>query len=573
MMLSALFLSLSLASIFFAMLRVRAPGWSFVVLGMLPPAALLLWSPGLRVLGYHGFVQAGIVYQVLQGNIPPTSPLLAGQPGSYPWVGTLLLAGISRLFGISPFWSASIVAMASLTLLLVAIYRIGLLATDDARASLFGTAVALYAFTFTQSVPNNALKAGLAALVPFPFAEPRGAPIVEKFNGCTSFPLGLALYAVALLLLLTMAHRSRGWRAAAGFTGSLAALAFVYPYFLPPIALLCGVAAILAWRDGGPERRFALFLAGVCGLVGVLVLPYYLQLAAARTNAALQVGAAAGLGRQAGVIVVTLLPMSVLLAVTRRSVRERLRIGGRPVTLLLASAGLNVLLFAVLSAPLWSQYKFLLLGVVALGIVGGIGFRELHERTWPVALAVLAVFLVPFALDCVHKANDWNGAAGVFRESGVALDHSDPARRELDTWMREKTHPRAVFIDADLGVPVYGQRALYVALPDQEPVKALTTQGGDGYALDPRIILKIVDGYAGDLVDRRQQTAARLLSGQPPTDADLRVIAAAGPRAYLVLRSSAPGTADRPRLPFPVAFSNAAATVLEVPRPAALANR
>ena len=84
-------------------------------------------------------------------------------------------------------------------MLLIVTYRIGLLVTGDMEASLFGTAASLYAFTFTQSVPDSALKIGLGRLLPFSFTEPRGAPILEKFNGCTAFPLGLALYAVSLL--------------------------------------------------------------------------------------------------------------------------------------------------------------------------------------------------------------------------------------------------------------------------------------------------------------------------------------------------------------------------------------
>ena len=181
---------------------------------------------------------------------------------------------------------------------------------------------------------------------------------------------------------------------------------------------------------------------------------------------------------------------------------------------------MNVLLFAFLLAPLWSQYKFLLLGVFAFGIVGGIAFRTLHERAWPVALVVLSLFLLPFALDCVHKARDWNDAPRVFSEAGIALEHRDPAERDLYRWMRTSTHPRAVFVDTDLGLPVYGQRALYVALPEQAELEALSLDRvptpGDGYTLDPRIFLKDVDGYPGDLVDRRQQVAARLLSGAEP---------------------------------------------------------
>jgi hypothetical protein len=69
-----------------------------------------------------------------------------------------------------------------LVVLLIVTYRIGLLVTGDMEVSLFGTAVSLYAFTFTQSVPDSALKRGLRKLLPSPLTEPRGAPILEKFN-------------------------------------------------------------------------------------------------------------------------------------------------------------------------------------------------------------------------------------------------------------------------------------------------------------------------------------------------------------------------------------------------------
>jgi hypothetical protein len=569
-LLPAAITSLTLASAFFVMLHLKAPRWAFLVLGVLPPAGLLLASPNLRVYGYHGFVQAGIVYRLLQGDVPPGSPLLAGQPGTYPWAGAMVLAGFSRLFGVTPFWSAALVAVTSLAVLLVVTYRIGLLVTSDPEASLFGTAASLYAFTFTQSVPDSALKSGLAGLLPLPFVEPRGAPILEKFNGCTSFPLGLALYATTLLLLLRLATEgSPRWRAVAAFTASLLALALVYPYFMPPMALLCAIAALRSWRGG--VRRLALLLAGSLALVGTIVLPYYLHLRLGRTNAVLQLVPAPALVRQVAVILVTVLPMSLLVVWARREVRGRLRAGRPAASLVLASAAVNVLLFTFLLAPLWSQYKFLLLAVFALGIVGGVAFRALHARSWPVALAVLSLFLLPFGLDCVHKARDWSAAPRVYRDAGMALEHDDPARRELDRWMRTATHPRAVFVDTDLAVPVYGQRALYVAMPRREHLVPIEEQAGvplpgDGYTLDPRIFIKDVDGYPAALVDRREEVAARLLSGQEYADDDVADVAACGPEAYLVLRPGSSGV-DRARTGrFPVVFDNAAATVVALRR-------
>jgi len=105
MMLQASLLSLLLAGIFFLLLRIQAPRWTFLVLGVVPSALFLFALPNLRVYGYHQWSQAGLVYQILLGHLPPQNPLLAGEPEHYPWAYALLLAGLSKLLGLSPFWS------------------------------------------------------------------------------------------------------------------------------------------------------------------------------------------------------------------------------------------------------------------------------------------------------------------------------------------------------------------------------------------------------------------------------------------------------------------------------------
>jgi hypothetical protein len=234
------------------MVRFGAPKWSFLVLGVLPPALLFFLAPGMRVYGYHGFIQSGIAYQILNGSLPPNSPLLAGVPGTYPWAGALVVAGIAKTLGISLFWASAALSILALIALLLATYKIGLLVTGDAESSLFGTALSLYAFTFTQTVPDNPIKDSLRALLPLPFEEPRGAPILEKFNGCTAFPLGIALYAIGFVFLLQLAKdNSPHPRRLVAFTASLVAVAFVYPYLFPSMSLLCLVVVVLAWRSGG----------------------------------------------------------------------------------------------------------------------------------------------------------------------------------------------------------------------------------------------------------------------------------------------------------------------------------
>jgi len=567
MMIPALALSLVLASIFLAMLRLGAPRWSFLVLGVLPPALLFLIAPGMRVYGYHGFVQAGIAYQLLNGSFPPNSPLLAGMPGTYPYAGALVVAAIAKTLGISLFWASAVLSILSLIALLLATYRIGLLVTGHAESSLFGTTLSLFAFTFTQAVPDNPLKDALRAILPLPFEEPRGAPILEKFNGCTAFPLGFALYALALLCLLRLAKEGTpNPRRLAAFAASLVAVAFVYPYLFPAMALLGLAVVVWAWRSGGPGKRLAIHVSAAVAVAAALALPYYLQLKAGRSGPALQLAAWPVLMRNLVVIVVTFLPMSMVIAWARRPIRETLRAQGRVAAIALVSVGMNLALFAVLMAPLWSQHNYLLLAVFALGIVGGSAFRALHQRAWPVALALLSVLLVPFSLDCLHKARDWNDAPRSFLESGTVFEPIDPDQRALYSWMRTQTDPRASFVDTDLALPVLGQRALFVALPRQQEIKALTTKGGDGYSFDPRIFLKTVHGYSGMLVDRRLRIARQLLAGGRPTSADLAEVAASGPRAYLVFRPDSPGAERAPGPALPVVFQNAAATVVELPR-------
>jgi hypothetical protein len=297
-----------------------------------------------------------------------------------------------------------------------------------------------------------------------------------------------------------------------------------------------------------------------------LALPYYLQLRVGRTGPALQLAAPPVLLRNLVVIVVTFLPLSILLVWGRRPLLEALRAQGRVATLVWLSAGVNLVLFAILVAPLWSQHNFLLLAVFATGIVGGTAFRALRLRAWPVALALLSVLLIPFSLDCIHKAWDWKDASTEYLESGSVFEHRDPHQRSLYAWMRTNTDRRSFFVDADMGLPVFGQRALFVALPRQEELKSLSTTSVDGYALDPRLFLKIVDGYPETTVDRRMDIARRLLARETPTSADLAELSAAGPRAYLVLRLDSPGATPSHSQPYPVVFHNPAATVLELPR-------
>jgi hypothetical protein len=565
MALQAAVLSLFLASVFFLMLRLRAPRWTFVVLGVLPSATLLVALPNLRVSGYHAWVHAGLVYQILMGHVPPQNPLLAGEPAHYPWVHALLLAGISKLLGVSPFWSASFVAIASLAILLVLTYRIGRIFTPEIPAAVFGVAASLYAFTFTQSVPDSPIRRLLTWALPLPFFEPRGTPILEEFNGCTGFPLGLALYALVLVSLLTLVAEGRPRRGLViGLGVGSLGVGFVYPFLLPSVLLLCLAACGLVWRHKDTRWRQIAAIGGALLFVGAAVMPYYRQLAVGRAESALKIASLPEILRPASVLFVTLLPMVLLVLWARKVIRRRLCERSEPAALIGMSVAFNLLLFVFVSAPLWSQYKFLLLGIYSLGIVGGLAFHALCARAWPVAFLVFSLFLFSFGLDCAHKASSWRSVPESFRESGVALDHADRAENDLYQWIRSKTGPNSVFVDSKLVIPVFGQRALFVGLGGQTSFSGYNL---NGYTLDAATMLLIVDGYERALVTERQRIATKLLSGEAVSAAELASVRATGDSAFLVARTEELNSRPLQGGAFRIAFRNTAATLWGLARP------
>jgi hypothetical protein len=562
MMLQAALLSLLLASIFLLLLRIQAPRWTFLVLGVLPSAFFLIALPNLRVYGYHQWSQASLVYQILLGHIPPQNPLLAGEPAHYPWAYALLLAGLSKLLGLSPLWSSALVAIGSLTLLLVLTYRIGRIVSGEIHAALFGVAAALYASTFTQSVPDSPIRRFLAAVWPLPSLEPRGAPIVEKLTGCTGFPLGLALYALVLLSLLKLIADGRPRRGLVLALGlGILGVGLVYPFLLPAVALVCSAACLLAWRHKDTRRQQIAAILGTLLFCGIAVIPYYLALAAGRAESVLKIASLPDLVRPVSVLFVTLLPMILLLIWARKAVLDRLRDRSEATKLLGMSVAINLLLFLFVSAPLWTQYKFYLLAVYGLGIVGGLAFHVLHGRSRAAAWLAFSLFLLSFGLDCAHKAKSWQRVPEPFRESGMMLEHADPAENELYQWIRSKTRANAVFVDSKLVVPIFGQRALFVGLGGELNLKDYTI---DGYALDPKTLLLIVDGYAPALVAERQRIATKLLAGESVSAEERAAVRATGDQAFLIARTSLLNDSLSSAGSFRIAFRNAAATVWEL---------
>ncbi|MCJ7689327.1 MAG: hypothetical protein MUO60_08410, partial [Clostridiaceae bacterium] len=115
----------------------------YVLLAVLTMAVMYALNPNNRVYSYHGFMHAGIVYQALNGTIPPLNPLLGGEPLLYPWGYHLLAAGISRMLNLSPAYSFAVINVASAVLVMVLAYKISQTLVSSRSHNLFSALLTL----------------------------------------------------------------------------------------------------------------------------------------------------------------------------------------------------------------------------------------------------------------------------------------------------------------------------------------------------------------------------------------------------------------------------------------------
>ena len=168
-----------------------------ICLGLFTLVFIYAVNANHRVYAYHGFFRAGIVYQILNGYIPPLDPLFAGETVHSPWGNELLVACVSRLFHITPPYSFAILNVVCLVLVMILVYKISSLLIKDERANTLSVMIAIFGI----AVFPNALTRTLRTLIPH--LEFRAAHLARKFLCPNGVPLGLAFFFLFLSGLLS----------------------------------------------------------------------------------------------------------------------------------------------------------------------------------------------------------------------------------------------------------------------------------------------------------------------------------------------------------------------------------
>ncbi|MHC4215448.1 MAG: hypothetical protein ACYSWP_18960 [Planctomycetota bacterium] len=220
---------------------------------LLPVLAVILLyylNPSFRVLSFHGFYRAGIVYQIINGYVPPLDPLFADYTVHSPWGFPWLIAMSSKVFNISPFYSFALSNIICLVLTSIGIYTIAGLVYKNQKARLFAVLISIYAIT---PFPRGFLTS-IQSLFHNQSTEFRTTPIFLKFMTVNGNPVGVVFFVLFLYAIIKLLRDGGFQKYTPLLFISFLGAGFLYPPILP--ALGASLVILILLRAFPIFKRF-----------------------------------------------------------------------------------------------------------------------------------------------------------------------------------------------------------------------------------------------------------------------------------------------------------------------------
>jgi hypothetical protein len=508
-----------------------------ILLGVSPVVLIYVLNPEFRVYSFHSFMHAGIVYQILNGNIPPPDPLLAGHVTAYPWAAHLVAAGISRLGNVTPFLAIAIINVGSLALVMVLIYKISQFLIDDEKTNILSVVISIYGITFMNPSFMKLLGAGIPT-------EFRGVPILLKFITINVLPLGLVAFLLFVYSVLRLEKTGRAIPNVPILLASILGVGYVYPAFLPGV----GASLALAWiaslvcfkREAVRWNLGTVAFTAATLIVAVLAVRPYLASMTAGTVNQMQVFSGRMVAANLKKYAVVAVPILVVLLANYRAFR---RVDPKALLFLVIVVVSTAGAYLAIHLNMDNEYKFLLLSTVTLGILGGVAFGQLAQRFRGLrAIAVfilLALFLFPtFRFVKLKLVQERAGRPSqAFVEKGRSIRSTDGEADQFYQWIKANTDRRSAFIDRELEIPTLAERALFIGIGSREP--------GQRKGFGPvDMILRLQSGYPARLLDTRTTIVDKVYTGrQPLKPAELEEVRSLRDGLYVVARTTGEPTA------------------------------
>ena len=507
----------------------------YVLLAVLTMAVMYALNPNNRVYSYHGFMHAGIVYQALNGTIPPLNPLLGGEPLLYPWGYHLLAAGISRMLNLSPAYSFAVINVASAVLVMVLAYKISQTLVSSRSHNLFSALLTLAGATVFNKQMIDLIIDHVHINI-----ENLAIPYFIKFTNVNAAPLGIMLYLLFLLAYIKINQPGKYTLCYGALLFlSVAGCGFFYPLMFPGI-LACTatlfVAEIALMSTDSQANKYKIFATKMIVIVVAVlfVLPYLNSLTGGDVTGKTEILSLTHVKRNALSCLVIALPVIALILINFSTLKKTLN--KYPTIVLLASAFANMVAYVVFHLHGNNELKLFILSMASLGILGGISLRS--STNWPkkhLAALILIPFLIPAISVLWLNVNVYADLPVTYQEDGRNITHTDAEKNELYQWIRSNTAQDAVFMDLDLDVPVFAQRQLFIAKDTKHSGKILAQLG---YGNTMKALLGAQSCYAPQLLRQRNELIDRLYDTKQELPlTELHDAAASVGEIYIIARS------------------------------------
>jgi hypothetical protein len=468
-----------------------------------PVVAVAPFSKQFDVVGWHAFMHAAPIYQIMARGGVPEDPLYAGGALRYPWAEFWLTASAARISGANPIQLTLLAQSLAYLLFVVAAAWLCAALSDD-RGTI-GLATLLSAFGI--SIFHSGLFAEpLSRAFPPLWLETRVVPL-DKFLSVTAMPIGYAAMLLAAAAGVRLAAGlGDGRRLISGIAACTAVAVFIHPLSWLGIVVVQGVVALVLLAGPTPPRwRRVGALTLAVGVPSALALPYLRAIGTSQssdgwlglTNSLSLLGAKSA-------DLAFFLALALLLGyLLRAELLQRLR-AREPALVVLASAiGCLSAAYLLVRAPGRNEYKFLLQLAPLAAPLMALSLRRLLERQRALALGLVFLLLLPGSK--MLGVRPWFSVTDPARLEGQYQRALDPVADELYQWVTAHTPEDAVFIAADLRIPPLGRRSLYVAVD-------APWQGRDGWGLARESLLQWHVRRPDAEMHRRQSLATIVLS-------------------------------------------------------------
>jgi len=491
-------------------------------------------NPNNRVYSFHGFMHAGMVYQIMNGEIPPSNALMSGHELPYPWGYEYITAKITDAFNISPFYSFAIINVVSIAVCMILIYAVSRLLIKDSAANILSALIAIFAITVGNNYLLNSLKhIGLAQAY-------RGVPAFVKFSNINGIPLGLLFYLLFLYSLIKIFIDKRILPMALLFLLAVVGGGFIYPQFLPGV-IAATVASCLVhtiWRKM-PDRS-SCFLRSIIAtgllIAGCAILYPYFASINSGVKGQIQFFNIKSLFANAAIYIIICFPVLLIIFLNRRDLSKNVdkRVLVTIVTVIVATLACYLCIHLT-----WTnEYKFSMLSMITLGIPGGVAFRLMTR--WckkSIVFVLLLVFMFPAFNNIYTRLRYFDSFELPYIEKGKYIYSRNTEENELYEWIRHNTDAEDVFVDTEPILPVLAQRHMYIALDRQAQGRIVRSPGYSFLLMD---FFRLICGYNNDLVAKRTNIVYTIYSSNRNlTSAQQADIFSAGKNAYVIVRKAA----------------------------------